>query len=337
MTPSDTPTVSRRHVLRTTAAAGAAAATGAAFSGAALAQDGGLESWFSNTSNFDGVVDKTGQSEVTVEVGVDANGGSYGFGPAAIRVDPGTTVTWKWVNGSHNVAADDGSFESELTNESGFTFTQTFEETGVTRYACTPHKTMGMKGAVVVGDAEVGGSNSSSSESAESSSQQVDFGGWFEGVSNFDGVVDKTGQSEATVEVGVDANGGPYGFGPAAIRIDPGTTVTWKWVNGTHNVVADDGSFESELTNESGFTFTQTFDSEGVSKYYCNPHKTMGMKGAVVVGSGASGGSDSSGGGGFSASDAGVLAFAGALVGGLLSPFALRATKSDSSPPSNRR
>ncbi|GAA0281090.1 halocyanin domain-containing protein [Halobacterium noricense] len=336
MTPNDTPTVTRRSVLKTTAAAGAAAATGAAFTGSALAQDADLESWFGNTSNYDGVVDKTGNSEVTVEVGVEANNGSFGFGPAAVRVDPGTTVTWKWVAGSHNVVAEDGSFESELTDESGFTFTRTFQEEGVTRYACTPHKTMGMKGAVVVGDVDVGASSSSgSSEDSGSGSQQVDFGGWFEGVSNFDGVVDKTGQSEVTVEVGVEANNGPYGFGPAAIRVDPGTTVTFEWVNGTHNVVAEDGSYESELTNESGFTFTRTYDSEGISKYYCNPHRTMGMKGAVVVGSASGANNSGGGGGGLSNSDIGVLAFAGALGGGLLSPFALRARNSSS--PSNRR
>jgi len=59
---------------------------------------------------------------VTVEVGTEANGGNFGFGPAAVRVDPGTTVTWEWVAGSHNVEAEDGSFESELTDETGFTF-----------------------------------------------------------------------------------------------------------------------------------------------------------------------------------------------------------------------
>ncbi len=338
MTPNDTPTVTRRSVLKTTAAAGAAAATGAAFSGSALAQDADLQSWFEGVSNYDGVVDKTGQSEVTVEVGVEANNGPYGFGPAAIRVDPGTTVTWEWVEGSHNVAAEDGSFESELTNESGFTFTQTFDEEGVTQYACTPHKTMGMKGAVVVGDVDVGASSSSGSSGgseSESSTQDVDFEGWFEGVSNYDGVVDRTGQSEVTVEVGTEANNGPYGFSPAAVRVDPGTTVTFEWVNGTHNVVAEDGSYESELTDESGFTFSRTYDSEGISKYYCNPHRTMGMKGAVVVGSGGSA-SNSGGGGALSNSDIGVLAFAGAVVGGLLSPFALRATMSSSSSPSNR-
>ena len=343
MTPSDTPTVTRRSVLKTTAAAGAAAATGAAFTGPALAQDADLASWLENTSNYDGVVDQTGKDEVTVEVGAQANGGPYGYGPAAVRVDPGTTVVWEWVEGTHNVVADDGGFESELVGDVGHTFSQTFDEQGVTKYYCTPHKTMGMKGAVVVGDVDVGGASSSGdSESESSASQDVDFGGWFDGVDNFDGVEDVTGQDEVAVEVGSQANGGPYGFGPAAIRVDPGTTVVWEWVEGTHNVVEENGEYESELTGEVGFTYSQTFDEEGVSKYYCNPHKQLGMKGAVVVGSGesSSSGDGGDGGGGvagMSLSDVGVLAFAGALVGGLLSPFALRATKDASQSPSNRR
>jgi halocyanin-like protein len=159
MTDFDSPTVTRRSVLKTTAAAGAAAATGTAFTGAALGQDADLESWFENTSNYDGVVDETGNGEVTVEVGAQANDGAFGYGPAAVRVDPGTTVTWEWVAGSHNVVADDGSYESELTNEAGFTFSHTFEEEGVSKYYCTPHQSMGMKGAVVVGSGG-GASNS---------------------------------------------------------------------------------------------------------------------------------------------------------------------------------
>jgi len=32
-----------------------------------------------------------------------------------------------------------------------------------------------------------------------------------------------------------------------------------------------------------GHIFSQTFDDTGTTKYYCMPHKTMGMKGAIVV------------------------------------------------------
>jgi halocyanin-like protein len=316
--------VSRRGVLKATAATGAAALGTSAFSSGAVAQSGSVDEWLSDTSNYDGIVDETGKSEVTVEVGSNANGGAFGFGPAAIRVDPGTTVVWKWVEGNHNVEATDGSYESELTGETGHTFSHTFEETQVSKYFCMPHKTMGMKGAVVVGDADTG--NASSSEQS-GSAQQPDFDGWFENTSNFDGVVDETGKSDVTVEVGAEANGGAFGFGPAAIRVDPGTKVTWKWVKGSHNVVADDGSYESELTAETGHTFSHTFEEAGVSKYFCKPHKRMGMKGAVVVGDGESAGSSGGGGGGgvLSTTDIGVLAFAGALVGGMLSPFALKA------------
>jgi len=335
--------VSRRTVLKASAAAGAAAVGTTALSGGAVAQDGSLGEWLSGVGNFDGVVDETGQSEVTVEVGANANGGPYGFGPAAVRVDPGTKVVWEWVGGTHNVVATDGSYESAMKGEKGFTFSQTFDSEGVSKYYCNPHKAMGMKGAIVVGDVEVdtgggssgggsggsGGSDGSSESGGDGSggdggsSESVDFGGWFEGVGNFDGVVDETGQSEVTVTVGSNANGGPYGFGPAAIKVDPGTKVTWEWKQGTHNVVADDGSYESELVSETGHTFSKTFDTPTVSKYFCRPHKAMGMKGAVVVGDGGGGSGGESG--GLSTEELGVLGFAGVLSVGLLSPLASKA------------
>ncbi len=110
-----------------------------------------------------------------------------------------------------------------------------------------------------------------------------DFDGWFDNVDNFDGVVDRTGESEIVVEVGSQANGGPYGFDPAAVQVSPGTTVTWEWVADMHNVVAQDGSFESQLTDEVGHTFSHRFDTTRTHKYVCVPHEAMGMKGAVVV------------------------------------------------------
>ena len=111
------------------------------------------------------------------------------------------------------------------------------------------------------------------------------FGGWFDDVSNYDGVVDETGSSEVTVDVGAKGNNGNFAFGPAAVKVDVGTTVVWEWTGKgtTHNVVAEDGSFESKMTNSEGHTFEHAFESAGTYKYACTPHKTMGMKGAVVV------------------------------------------------------
>jgi halocyanin-like protein len=112
------------------------------------------------------------------------------------------------------------------------------------------------------------------------------FGGWMSGVSNYERVVDETGTDEIAVAVGVEANGGAYGFGPAAVRVDPGTTVVWEWTGKgqQHNVVAEEGgSFESELSAQEGFTFEHTFSEAGTYKYVCTPHRSLGMKGVVVV------------------------------------------------------
>jgi plastocyanin len=47
--------------------------------------------------------------------------------------------------------------------------------------------------------------------------------------------------------------------------------------------VAKSGDFESDMMSEQGATFERTFDSAGTYEYYCNPHKALGMKGAIVV------------------------------------------------------
>jgi halocyanin-like protein len=137
----------------------------------------------------------------------------------------------------------------------------------------------------------------------------VDYGGWFGdstggATQNFDGTVDHTGQDAVTVEVGAEGNGGPYAFAPAAVRIDPGTTVTFEWTSDTHNMLIEEGPSGAdwggvESIENTGFSHEHTFETEGIHKYYCQPHLALGMKGAVVVGGGGgSGGSGGSSGGG---------------------------------------
>ncbi len=114
--------------------------------------------------------------------------------------------------------------------------------------------------------------------------EQVD--GWLSDASNYDGgVVDRTDESDPTVTVGSRANGGNFGYSPPAIAVSPGTTVTWEWTGkgNQHNVVDDEGLYESRLVAEAGHTFSYTFESEVVSLYLCTPHRSFGMKGAVVV------------------------------------------------------
>lgn len=112
----------------------------------------GFDGFMSDVENYDGVADETGSSEVSVSVGAQGNGGNLAFDPAVVRVDTGTSVVWEWTGegGRHNVAAEDGSFESDLVQDEGHTFSQTFESSGEARYACTPHRAMGMRGVVIV-------------------------------------------------------------------------------------------------------------------------------------------------------------------------------------------
>ncbi|QAU11765.1 halocyanin domain-containing protein [Halorubrum sp. BOL3-1] len=123
---------------------------------------------------------------------------------------------------------------------------------------------------------------------AGSGTAVAQYDGWLDGVDNYDGTHDYTGQDEVTVEVGaVDG----LKFGPAAILVDPGATVVWEWTGqgGNHNVVATDETFGSgDPVAEEGTTFEYTFDDAGegdVFNYLCEPHQAVGMKGSVAIGS----------------------------------------------------
>lgn len=128
-----------------------------------------------------------------------------------------------------------------------------------------------------------GGENTGAGDGSEASSVEE----WLADTSNYASVEDLTGKKSITVEVGAEGNNGPYAFAPAAIKISPRTTVTWKWVNGYHNVVATDGQFKSGGPEQNA-TFEHAFETAGTALYYCAPHKSMGMKGAVVVAGGDS-------------------------------------------------
>jgi halocyanin-like protein len=107
-----------------------------------------VESYLSDANNYESVADETGSDSVTVDVGA-ADG--LAFGPAAVRISTGTTITWEWTGngGSHNVIAEDDTFDSGELQVSG-SFEHTFESTGAYNYFCQPHKQSGMKGAVIV-------------------------------------------------------------------------------------------------------------------------------------------------------------------------------------------
>lgn len=97
--------------------------------------------------------------------------------------------------------------------------------------------------------------------------------------------------------------GGPKGefvFLPDRLKIQPGERVTWVLQSGGHTVTAyhpknhsayqsripiEAEPWDSELLTEKGATFAWTFTKEGVYNYFCRPHESIGMVGAIVVGS----------------------------------------------------
>ena len=77
------------------------------------------------------------------------------FSQEIVRIDPGDTVFWKATDPGHNVefisknGVPDGveKFKSKVGKDTEFTFTIP----GIYAYWCTPHKTLGMIGFVIVG------------------------------------------------------------------------------------------------------------------------------------------------------------------------------------------
>lgn len=170
MDTSESDTYTRRGLLRAGAGAATAGTVAAVTTGATSAQSDAYNGFLADTGNFEGATaDATGLAEVRIAVGAAGNEGNLSFGPPAVVVDPGTTVVWEWTGqgGSHNVVhwpdadstRDEEVFNSQgvahegvATPESGTTFEWTFEEAdSFYPYVCTPHRTLQMKGAVVVG------------------------------------------------------------------------------------------------------------------------------------------------------------------------------------------
>lgn len=111
----------------------------------------------------------------------------------------------------------------------------------------------------------------------------ADVDDWLSEARGYDGTVDdRTGEPEVRILVG--ANQG-LSFGPAGVRVSTGTRIVWEWTGKgkEHNVVSTTGAFESQFAAGAGHTFTQTFDSSGARLYYCEPHRSVGMKGAIDV------------------------------------------------------
>jgi halocyanin-like protein len=121
----------------------------------------------------------------------------------------------------------------------------------------------------------------------EGPAARPDFGDWLADVDG--GFRDARGESETVVTVGANGNGGTFAFAPANLWIDPGTTVVFEWTSNTHNVLFEtrpEGATVQghEPIEDSGFSFEATVETPGMYEYFCEPHRSLGMKGGIAVG-----------------------------------------------------
>ncbi len=75
-------------------------------------------------------------------------------------------------------------------------------------------------------------------------------------------------------------------YNPNSLTINSGDIVEWTNVGGFHDVVADDGSFNSGPPSGDPWVFSHTFDKTGTFAYYCSVHGGpggVGMSGEIIV------------------------------------------------------
>ena len=94
------------------------------------------------------------------------------------------------------------------------------------------------------------------------------------------------GGPAGAVEIQLLTSGGNR-FEPSNVTVAVGTTVTWTWVGGFHDVtsVGNPGFTSSGAPVAAPKSFSHTFTTPGTYLYFCSVHgsPTTGMRGTVVV------------------------------------------------------
>jgi len=99
------------------------------------------------------------------------------------------------------------------------------------------------------------------------------------------------GQEGGGTEQVMVGPGGSLVFEPGTeepLQILPGTTVEFVWDSDNHNIVVEsqpegaDWGGHTPLEN-TGFTYSHTFETLGTYEYYCEPHRSAGMVATIEV------------------------------------------------------
>ncbi|WP_232703000.1 plastocyanin/azurin family copper-binding protein [Halobacterium wangiae] len=199
----------------------------------------------------------------TVDVGP---GGSLVFDPDEVQIAPGNVVRWEWKTSTHNIDPDAAHGANDWRGteggddtfyDEGHVHEHTFDEPGVYDYACVAHEPMGMRGTVVVGDAE---RRPLGDTVVLSSTPSIDVGP----------------DDDAEFVPGTD---------PVAI-VRPGTEVTFVWRSDGHSIVVDDqpqdAAWEGTGAQDAGHEHTHEFRYEGRYEFHCSAHPDA-PGGTIVV------------------------------------------------------
>ena len=73
-----------------------------------------------------------------------------------------------------------------------------------------------------------------------------------------------------------------YKFVAKTVTIPKGGKVTWKDIGGRHSVTFKTLSFNKVISSSSP-TVSKTFNRKGTFAYFCRFHKSLGMRGTVIV------------------------------------------------------
>ena len=76
-----------------------------------------------------------------------------------------------------------------------------------------------------------------------------------------------------------------FAFSAPTITIDRGESVRWRNTTRNFHTVTPNGhqAFGERQTGTQGQTFETRFDTPGRYLYYCEPHRSLGMTGEIVV------------------------------------------------------
>ena len=214
------------------------------------------------------VADAPAEQEVAITEKNPDDPTSFGFEPADVLVETGTTVVWRNNGKNVHTVTSEGNFSSGDIKP-GSTWKQKFDHPGVFQYHCTPHPWMKAMVRVVV----PGGPP----PEAPPPMAMSHAGGMAMGEET--AAPARTGKGPARLDVHVveadPANPNSWHFSPTILEVQTGDTVVWHNTGSVaHSVMSDTGLWDSGLI-QPGATFERKFTDVGVFAYHCTPHPWM--------------------------------------------------------------